>query len=150
MQFLPAIMASAALVSAAPHSVIAKSHSAGTREPTENEMRVAVQRGFDRAAIVAGRMAMGCHETRELAAMMIPSCILGSLNIVAGPYRARIISFDKVGCAPATNGEFCCSYHMSVIAPGAIDNVSLILNEHPTRFRYTRYGWEAPDISPIV
>lgn len=147
MRFLLAtIMASAALASAAPHSAIAKSHSAGTREPTENEMRAAVQRGFDRAAIVAGRRAMGCHEKRELSAMMIPSCILGSLNIAAGPYRAGIIAFSKVGCAPAANGEFWCNYHMSVIAPGAIDGVALMLNEHPTRFRNTRYGWEASDI----
>jgi hypothetical protein len=147
MRFFPAaILASAALASAAPHCAIAKSHSAGTREPTEKEMRIAVQRGFDRAAIVAGRMAMGCHEKRELSATMIPNCILGSLNIAAGPYRARIIAFRKISCTPAANGEFWCNYHMSVIAPGAIDGVALMLNEHPTRFRNTRYGWEAPDI----
>lgn len=146
MRFLPTIMASAALACAAPHSAVAKSHSAGSGEPTEAEMRIAVQRGFDRAAIEAGRMAMGCHEKRELAAMMIPNCILGSLNIAAGSYRARIISFDKVSCTPAANGEFWCSYHMSVIMPGDIDVVRLILNEHPVRFRKTGYGWEAPDI----
>lgn len=146
MRFLPAvIMASAALACAAPHSAIAKSHSAGSGEPTDIEMLIAVQHGFGRVAMVANTRVLGCQKNRKLAAMMIPNCILGSLRIAAIPFGTRITGFGKNGCTPFANDEFWCRYHMSIIMPGDIDVVALILNEQPFRFRNSEYGWEAID-----
>lgn len=142
MRFYPAaIIASAALACVIPHSAIAKVHDVGTAEPSEPEMREAVQHGFDRGAIEAGRRAMGCHEKLELAALMKPHCVLGSLSIAASPYQIRVTLFSKLDCAPAGKGEFWCRYHMGIRRPGAFDVTDTNMAPHRARFRKTSYGW---------
>ena len=104
-------------------------------------MRKAIQRRFDRAAIESGRRAMGCHEKLELAALMNPHCVLGSLSIAASPYQIRVALFSKLDCAPAGKGEFWCRYHMGIRGPGIFDVIDIDMAPHRARFRKTSYGW---------
>lgn len=146
MRFISAtIMASTALACVIPQSAIAKPHGVGSGEPTEAEMREAVQRRFHWAAIAAGRKAMGCHEKQELAAMMKPHCVLGSLGLVTNSYQIRVATFSKLDCAPASNGEFWCRYHMDIRRPGTFDVIDILMTAHRARFRKTPYGWIALD-----
>lgn len=136
MRFFPtAILASAALAYAAPQSAMAKSYGVWGNEPTEAEMRAAIQRGLDGLAASYNNMAKGCAGTNS-SGFEAARCLFGSLGVGASR-GLEIAGFHKIGCVPAASGGFWCDYWIALKLPGAFDVVGDRMGQHNKRFRKT-------------
>lgn len=109
------------------------------REPTEVEMRTAVENILQGARANADRMSQSCNERTDNPLIAL-QCLAGA-GMSGATRGVRINNFEKLNCGAATTGGYWCDYLIQ-LDMGQFNVMGL---DQPQtgqkRFVRTKYGW---------
>lgn len=118
-----------------------RSAPAAQREPTEAEMRTAVENIMSGARANVNRMKQSCDQSTDNPLIAL-QCLAGA-GMGDAAAGIRIVNFEKLNCGEATTGGYWCDYLIQL----DLGKYNVMGVDQPQtgqkRFVRTKYGWLA-------